>query len=187
MFNGGRVSLEGKVSSVRETMMLRRESLERRVGAAERETAKAVKGGRWALAHQKLRRLASLKSSLAGLEADIAAGRVRLCFGSRKLWRRQYALEANGYGSHEQWLRDWQESRSNEFFVMGSRDETSGCQLYVATIADDGSLNLRLRMPDALAEQHGKYLLIQNFRLAYGHEQALAELQSNVAYGRLPA
>ena len=57
---------------------------------------------------------------------------------------------------------------------MGSRDETSGCQLCVATVAEDGSLNLRLRMPDALAERHGRYLLIENVRFAYGHEQVLA-------------
>ena len=59
-----------------------------------------------------------------------------------------------------------------------------GCQLCVATIAEDGSLNLRVRMPDALAEQHGKYLLIQNVRFAYGHEQVLAALQSNFEYTR---
>ena len=160
MFNGVRVSLEGKVSSVRQTMALRQDSLERRVGRAEREVAKAVKGGEWDVVHQKRRRLANLRSRLGGLEADIAAGRVRLCFGSRKLWRRQYALDANGYGSHAEWLMDWRESRSDEFFVLGSRDETSGCQLCVATVAEDGSLDLRLRMPNALAEQHGKYLLI---------------------------
>ena len=48
MFNGLRVSLEGKVSSVRETMVLRRDGLERRIARAEREVDKAVKGGRWA-------------------------------------------------------------------------------------------------------------------------------------------
>ena len=184
MFNGVRVSLEGKVSSVGETMVLRRDGLERRIARAEREVDKAVKGGRWAQVHHKRRRLANLKSRLAGLEADIAAGRVRLCFGSKRLWRKQYELYANGYGSHEEWLDDWRDSRSDEFFVLGSRDETAGCQLCVATIAEDGSLNLRVRMPDALAEQHGKYLLIQNVRFAHGHEQVLAALQSNAEYTR---
>ena len=184
MFNGMRVSLEGKVSSVGETMVLRRDGLERRIARAEREGDKAVKGGRWAQVHHKRRRLANLKSRLAGLEADVAAGRVRLCFGSKRLWRKQYELYANGYGSHEEWLDDWRDARSDEFFVLGSRDETAGCQLCVATIAEDGSLNLRVRMPDALAEQHGKYLLIQNVRFAYGHEQVLAALQSNAEYTR---
>ena len=106
----------------------------------------------------------------------------RLCFGSKRLWRKRDHLEANGYASHEEWLQDWRDARSNEFFVLGSRDETSGCQLCVASIADDGSLTLRLRMPDCLAEQHGKYLVIEGVRFAYGHEQVLAALASNAEY-----
>ena len=90
----------------------------------------------------KRRRLANLKFRLAGLEADIAAGRVRLCFGSKKLWRKQHHLEQNGYASHEEWQQDWRDVRSNEFFVLGSRDETAGCQLCVATVNDDGTLTL---------------------------------------------
>ena len=51
----------------------------------------------------------------------------------------------------------------------------------MASIADDGSLTL-LRLPDCLAEQHGKYLVIEGVRFAYGHEQVLAGLQSNAEY-----
>ena len=98
------------------------------------------------------------------------------------MWRKQYSLEANGYGSHEAWLRDWRDARSDEFFVLGSRDETAGCQLCVASIAGDGSLTLRLRMPDCLAKQYGKHVIIEGVRFAYGHEQALAALQSNADY-----
>ena len=134
--------------------------------------------------HHKRRRLANLRHRLSALEADVAAGRVRLCFGSKRLWRKQHDLEANGYGSHEEWLADRRKSRSDEFFVLGSRDETAGCQLCVVHVADDGSLTLRLRMPDCLAELHGKYLLIQNVRFAYGHDQVLAALQSNAEYTR---
>ena len=105
-------------------------------------------------------------------------------FRLEALWRKQHDLEVNGYGNHEEWLSDWRDARSDEFFTLGSRDETTGCQLCVATIAEDGCLNLRVRMPDALAEQHGKYLLIQNVWFAYGHEQVLAALQSNTEYTR---
>ena len=100
----------------------------------------------------------------------------------RRLWRKQYHLEVNGYGSHEDWLRDWHDARSSEFFVLGSRDETAGCQLCVAGVADDGSLTLRLRLPDRLAEGHGKYVVMEGVRFAYGHEQVLAALHSNAAY-----
>ena len=182
LFNGVRVSLEGKVLAVRAAQRLRVDGLERRIAQAERQVAKAEEQGRWQQVHQKRRRLGNLKFWLAGLEADIAAGRVRLCFGSKKLWRKRHHLETNGYASHEEWLQDWQDARNGEFFVLGSRDETSGCQLCVASIADDGSLTLRLRLPDSLSEQHGKYLVIEGVRFAYGHEQVLAVLQSNAEY-----
>ena len=91
-------------------------------------------------------------------------------------------LEAGGSATHEAWLADWQDARSSEFFVLGSRDERAGCQLCVAVMADDGSLTLRLRLPDALATVHGKYVVVSGVRFAYGHEQVLAALASNADY-----
>ena len=182
MFNGVRVSLEGKIASVREQQKLRADGLEQRIRRAERQIALADERGQAGQVHQKRRRLGNLKMRLATLEADIAADRARLCFGSKRLWRKQHHLEANGYGSHEEWLADWRDARSDEFFVLGSRDETAGCQLCVATVADDGTLTLRLRLPDCLAGQHGKYLVMRGVRFVYGHEQVLAALQSNAEY-----
>ena len=182
MFNGVRVSLEGKLASVQESMALKRDSLQRRIARAERQVSDAAEGDRWDQVHQKRRRLANLRNQLVGLEADIAVGRVRLCFGSKRFWRKRDHLEANGYASHQECLRDWRDARSNEFFVLGSRDETAGCQLCVASVADDGTLSLRFRLPDCLAEQFGKHLTIEGVRFAYGHEQLLAALQSNAEY-----
>ena len=67
-----------------------------------------------------------------------------MTFGSRKLWLSQYDLPGNGYGSHADWVREWRERRGDEFFLMGSRDEASGCQLCVAGVAEDGSLVVQL-------------------------------------------
>ena len=52
----------------------------------------------------------------------------------------------------------------------------------MATVADDGSLALRLRLPDSLAEEEGKYLVITGVRFKYGHEQVLTALESNAEY-----
>ena len=182
MFNAVRVSLEGKLASVKEQQKLRLDDLQRRMARAERKVSDAAHRGRLDQVHQKKRRLANLRHKLAALEADIAAGRVRLCFGSKRLWHKQRHLEANGYASHEEWLRDWRAARSDEFFVLGSRDETAGCQLCVATVADDGTLTLRLRMPDCLVGQFGKYLTMEGVRFAYGDEPVLAALESNADY-----
>ena len=182
MFNAVRITLDGKVSAVRESQLLQLDSLRRRVSRAEKQVLEAEQGCQWRQVHGKRRRLANLKFRLSGLEADLAAGRVRLCFGSKKLWRKQHHLEQNGYASHEEWQQDWRDVRSNEFFVLGSRDETAGCQLCVASVNDDGTLTLRLRMPDSLAGLYGKYLVVPNVRFAYGHEKVLAALGSNTEY-----
>ena len=182
LFNAVRITLEGKVSAVRESQLLQLDSLRRRVSRAEKQVLEAEQGCQWRQVHGKRRRLSNLKFRLSGLEADLAAGRVRLCFGSRKLWRKQYDLKANGYGSREAWREEWREVRSNEFFVLGSRDETAGCQLCVASVNDDGTLTLRLRMPDRLAGLHGKYLVVPSVRFASGHDVVLAALGSNTEY-----
>ena len=183
MFNALRVSLEGKVASAREAQKLHRDTLRRRISRAEGQISDAGKQDRWQQVHQKRRRLGNLRGRLAALESDIAGDKVRLCFGSKRLWRKQHDLKANGYASHEEWLADWEDARKGEFFVLGSRDENGGCQLCVAAIAGDGTLTLRLRMPDCLAGQHGKYLVIEGVRFAYGHEQMLAALEANAEYG----
>ena len=182
LFNGVRITLDGKVSAVRESQLLQLDSLRRRIDRAQRQVSDAAERGRWDQVHQKKRRLANLGHRLVGLEADIAEGLVRLCFGSKKLWRKQYDLKANGYASREAWLAEWRDVRSDEFFVLGSRDETAGCQLCVASVNDDGTLTLRLRMPDGLAELHGKYLVVPNVRFASGHEVVLSALGSNTEY-----
>jgi len=91
-------------------------------------------------------------------------------------------LEANGYSCHAEWLNDWRWARSDEFFVLGSKDETAGCQLCVAAVAENGSLTLRLRLPDVLAGKQGKYLVIPGIRFKYGQEQVLAALESSAEY-----
>ena len=113
---------------------------------------------------------------------DIDSGRMRLCFGSRSLWRKQHHLGANANAGHAEWVKDWHSARSDEFFVLGSRDETAGCRLCVASVADDGSLTLLLRLPDGLDGEQGKYLVIPGVMLKYGHEQVLAALDSNAQY-----
>ena len=55
-------------------------------------------------------------------------------------------------------------------FMLGSKDEASGNQACTATLEDDGSLTLRIRMPNALSK-FGKYITISNGKTK---EQSLA-------------
>ena len=62
LFSGVRVSLEGKVSSVREQQKLRVDGLQRRIAQAERQVGKDEEQGRWQQVHRK-RALASTGSN----------------------------------------------------------------------------------------------------------------------------
>jgi IS605 OrfB family transposase len=66
-----------------------------------------------------------------------------------------------------------QKSRALQFYVLGSKDGTAGCQGCVATVSDDGFM-LRLRLPDALTEQRDKYLAIP-INLTYGDDVLAAD------------
>ena len=126
MFNSLKVSVEGKVSASEKARERRIENLERRISRGESELKKRESKKSPFRVHQKKRRLGNLKRQLESVKSDAEEGVVRIAFGSRRLWRRQFDLEANGYSGHEDWLRDWRDARSDEFFVMGSGDETGG-------------------------------------------------------------
>ncbi len=63
-----------------------------------------------------------------------------------------------------------------------ARAESAGSQLCVATLATDGPLKLRLRVPDCLAGEHSKYVTIYDVRSPYGDEHMVPSLQSNQDY-----
>lgn len=169
-FNAIRVTLEGKISSIIELRKDHIDDLKGRISSliASIEKLQKKKAATLVL-HQKKRRLNKLQSRLASLEKDHAAGKIGLCFGTRKLFNSQFNLSKNGYESHEKWKKEWKAKRSNSFFLLGSKDETAGNQSCVATVGLDGSLTLRIKLPDALS-QYGKYLVINGVRFAYDHK-----------------
>jgi IS605 OrfB family transposase len=178
-FNAMRVSLDGKIAAIKERRPELIAESETRVRKAIKVIAKLEKAAaRSSKLHQKKRRLACLQERLAHLKKDHAAGVVRLCFGSKKLFRAQFDLTANGYAHHDEWKADWRRTRSNQFFVLGSQDESAGCQLCQASVAQDGTLDIELRLPDALAA-HGKHIVLSGVRFAYGHDAIVAALGSS--------
>lgn len=178
-FNALRVGLEGKIDSIKARRPELIGELETRIKKAQKvvnilalRPTKAVK------LHQKKRRLHILQTKLEAMQADHKAGFVRLCFGSKRLFNAQFDLQANGYADHAAWKSDWIEARSSQFFVLGSQDETAGNQSCQATVADDGKLDLQLRLPDAM-QAHGKRQTINGLRFTYGHDAITAALASS--------
>jgi len=174
-FNSLAAEIRGKISSIKERRSGRINELEHKI---ERATSVLKKITNPFKIHQKKRRLATLEARLSRLTIDHVSGVVRLCFGSRKLFRAQYSLEENGYASRASWKEAWHEARNNQFFVVGSKDETGGCQGCAASVMPDGSVTLRLRLPNAST---AKYATFHGLRFPHGHEKIVAAIGNNLS------
>jgi len=174
-FNSIRVELEGKVDSIRKRLPQLIDLKKQQIKSLEEKLPK-VKSKK--IKHQKSRRLETLRARLQHLETTKEQKQISLCFGSKKLFAAQFHLQKNGYATHEEWKQDWQAARNNEMFILGSKDESNGNQTCTPSLAEDGSLTLRVRMPDSLIPKHGKYILIPNIRFAYGHEAIISAIHN---------
>ncbi|WP_066062046.1 IS200/IS605 family accessory protein TnpB-related protein [Neobacillus soli] len=116
--------------------------------------------------HQKKRRLRNLGQKLKKLESDVQNKRIRICFGSKKLFHKQFHLEENQYKNHQEWRNDWLEARESQFLVIGSKDETYGNQ----TATYDLKNTLRLRVANHFADTFGKYIEFSSVIFPYGQE-----------------
>jgi IS605 OrfB family transposase len=180
-YNAVAISLKGKIASIRERRTGLIKEADVRISKARKVIVKLeTKCPGTNKLHQKKRRLATMEARLAGMRQDHDTGAVRLCFGSKRLFRAQFDLEANGYASMDEWRADWKDSRASSFFVIGSKDETSGCQGCMSKVAEDGSLTLRLRMPDGITE-HGKHVELLGVDFAYGQDKLLEALDAGTA------
>ncbi|QQX84349.1 IS200/IS605 family element transposase accessory protein TnpB [Cupriavidus necator] len=176
-FNGLANDLQGSMDSVRELLKdgikdktaelkkIKRRLADREKKFAELEAKKIAVTGK--VYHRWVVQRRNLQAKLTRLEARIAEFRRRLksnvpgiCFGSRKLFRKQFNLAANGYNSHAEWQRDWRRARDHQCFFLGSGDETGGNQSCTLSVGDDGLLALRIRLPDAVSQGAGKYLVL---------------------------
>lgn len=175
-FNAIRSGLEGKIASRIEHQKLQKDDLTHKIAYLEKEIKKK-KAPR--VQHQKNRRLALLKEKLEQLTSDIKEGKVPITFGSNKLFRAQFALKENGYANHAEWKTDWEVARTSQIFFIGSKDETSGNQSCTLFSKEDGSFDLRVRLPDAL--KLGKYVTLSNIVFNYGQTDLIQALKQKGA------
>ena len=177
-FNSIRVDIEGMIASVQERQKGQLKLLDSKIASLERFLKRAKPERQAFITHQKKRRLVHLTRKREKLAQQLAEGKTSICFGSRKLFHSQFDPVANGFATHDHWRADWVAARSSNFFILGSKDETSGNQTVTAMLQEDGSLSLRLRLPNALS-QYGKYLTLTSVRFAYGHDHIVAALHDN--------
>jgi IS605 OrfB family transposase len=184
-FNAIWVMLQGQVASVQEANKLalaekrhRTKELKRSLERLRKQKTPLSTKQRSAYMGKK-RRLGRLERSIQELES----GHLGLCFGSRKLFRAQFDLEGSGFASHDEWLAAWRDARSKTFYLLGSKDEAGGNQSCTATLAVNGTLKLRLRLPDALVALNGgeKYLVLENVWFEHGQMELYEALEAGRA------
>ncbi|WML52106.1 IS200/IS605 family accessory protein TnpB-related protein [Neobacillus sp. PS3-12] len=163
-FNSIRMQLDGKVSSFLEKRDLDLQDLEAKTVHLQKIIHQ--KTNQTAKLHQKKRRLRNLQQKLEKLKVDRDTKRIRICFGSKKLFHKQFHLIENEYKDHQQWKNDWVEARSSQFLVIGSKDETFGNQSATYNVEN----TLRLRVADCFIGKYGKYIEFPSVMFPYGQE-----------------
>lgn len=207
-FNALRISLDGKVSSVIELLKLSVSDYQARITQQQNKIKKLVTDRKKEAAflsrttpenrrlkarqavdkmdftlHQRKRRLATLIARKERIEQRIKDHNPKLCFGSKKLFRSQFALDKQSPTYLDElnaWKQAWQQSRNHDIFLVGSKDESCGNQSCQGVLQADGSLQLTVRLPNALHGQFGKTFVI-NVKLNYGKQQVINALQASKA------
>ena len=126
-------------------------------------------------AHQKSRYRARLTEQLGKIASN--TGKIpAMCFGSKKLFDKQFFLKENNLKNHAEWLEEWQNARLSQFMVLGSKDETCGNQGAQLYVDDQDEFKLSLRLPDALG---GGKAELSGFDFSYGKSAVLAACAEN--------
>ncbi|KAA9029979.1 IS200/IS605 family accessory protein TnpB-related protein [Niallia endozanthoxylica] len=127
--------------------------------------------------HQKKRKLYSMNLKLKKVESDFHHGIVRICFGSKELFQKQFHLEENGL-TFQQWKKEWGEKRAAQFTFIGSKDETFGNQ----SCTYDLENHLRIRVFSKDEEVFGNYVTLKNVQFGYGQENIDKAKISSLGY-----
>ncbi len=155
--NGVIFNLSGKVEANKQALLRNLDTKKRKLEAVTKRIKSALNDNpkNWFKIHQYKRQGSHLKHKMSVLEERTKSDTPSICFGSRNLFRKQFSLKDNGYGSHTEWLADWQSARASQFYCLGSKDESFGNQ--TCQYLPKG---LQLRLPNALAGEFGTHIAV---------------------------
>ena len=218
-FNAMRMELEGKIASTTELLKERKKDLMRSIKSVERALLRIDKdiegqlkfkeknrSGTFSMKRHdallkqrfgKSVRLQTLKSKLAKVTARLKSNVPGICFGSRKLFNQQFHLQDTEFAhdnpdtARGNWKSRWRDSRSHQFFLVGSKDETAGNQSCKARIvhapattgiAAKNTVGLTIKMPQALVDKGAPaFLQIDDVRFEHGQDKVLKAIESGTA------
>ncbi|MUG95974.1 IS200/IS605 family element transposase accessory protein TnpB [Scytonema sp. UIC 10036] len=124
--------------------------------------------------HYKQQKINQLEAKIARLKKSKSDGTFSVTFGSSQLFEKQYSLERNGYKSHEEWLEDWRNARSNRSFFIGSKNFLSGNQL---VRYDALQHTLTITCTPGLRAKYGDSVTLHDISFARGEEWLLAAIE----------
>ncbi|NGO49527.1 transposase, partial [Streptomyces sp. YC419] len=132
--------------------------------------------------HAKSRRLHALQDRLAVVEADWAAGRVRVVRGGKRLASTRHHLQAAGL-SEQAWRAGWQAAR---MFLAADGESGKRCGNETIRVTDTGHISLKLPVPLAHRANapHGRYVLDATVRFRHRGQEWRDRITANraVAY-----
>jgi len=155
--NGVIFNLSGKVEANKQALLRNLETKKQKLDKVNNSMQSALKSNKknWFKIHHYKRQSDYLKHNISALEQRIKAVVPSICFGSGHLFRKQFNLKDNSYCCHAEWLKDWQATRSSQFYCLGSKDESFGNQ--TCQFLPKG---LKLRLPNALAGKFGTHITV---------------------------
>lgn len=107
-------------------------------------------------------KLNKLRQRMGGLEERIKSGTVKLAFGEKNMFRKQYHLKENGYYDHSEWYRQYVKARDKNIDYIGGAYYACGndiCRL--SYDSDKDCFNVMLRKEKSLcSDKKDKYIKI---------------------------
>lgn len=111
-----------------------------------------------------------IANKIANILEDNKNDIVRICFGSKELFRKQYNLAENDFKDHSEWRDAWRNARSNQCMFLGSSDEAFGnsnCQYNTKN-------TLSIKVAEKFEDRYGNRIEVPNVTFKYG--------QANIDY-----
>lgn len=107
-------------------------------GKADQKQLKKYRNNKKKLYYRK-NDLNRLRQRREKLSYEIEKGILKIGFGGKKNFIKQYNLEENGLRSHEGWYNRFVRERDKNIFYLGSSDESCGNQMFQLKAGADGS------------------------------------------------
>ena len=116
---------------------------------------------------QKEVKLRRWQQKQAALVAEKQENKTPICFGGRKLLKERQTLKSNE--GVRDWQCRWHEARHREFLLVGSHDESWGCQnAQLSPSEQEDAYQLKLLVPHQLRATFGTTINIDHLQFKHG-------------------